>query len=213
MLVRIGGTKVVVKPATIVLLGAIITGVIAVPILMRDPAQKSPEFGYANPQGWRFETKQGAEATAVALNATATESKGTEGGLSVLDADSGFKIEVSKTGPRADSVYLRNAINLDVNQERRPMQLVFEARSGEEGSSDAAPFPVTFTLRDGRVADNTSPLWSKRVEVGPSWQPYTCKIEVKQSALLNVVLAGHLGEKTGTLQIRKMRVIDEPTGQ
>ena len=178
-----------VKPAMVVLLSAVLTGVVAVPLLQHQaPAAQSPDFGYANPDTWRFESRQGAQAT-------------TEG-----DLGKDFTVRVTQKGPSADCVYLRNAFNLDLNQERKPMRLLFEARTvpaGGEKTTASAPFPITFIVRDSKTL-----LWSERVQAGPTWEKFDRKIQLKKSDLLNVIAAAHLGESVGAVEIKNLRVVD-----
>ena len=193
---QVGNAKVVVKPAMLVLLCAILIGAIAVPLLRRDPTSGAPSYGYANPETWKFEARQGAQATASA----GLDEKKTGVSASVLDAGSGFTVKVARAGSTADSVYLRNAMNLDLNQERKPLRLTFEARTVGTGTPE---FPLTFTVRDSQTL-----LWSDRVMASPSWKQYEKKITLKPDSLLNVILAIHLGEKTGAVQIRNLQVKD-----
>ncbi len=193
---RVGNAKVVVKPAMLVLLCAIFIGVIAVPLLRRDPSSNMPAYGYANPETWKFDARQGAQAVATAGLDTP---KG-GGTSSAIDASRGFTVTVTQTGAKSDSVYLRNAMNLDLNQGRKPLRLTFEARTLAPGTS---AFPLTFTVRDSQTL-----LWSERVVTDSSWKKYDKKITLKPDSLLNVILAVHLGEKTGTIQIRKLQVTD-----
>jgi hypothetical protein len=194
---HVGNAKVIVKPALLVLLCAILIAVIAVPLLRRDPSSNMPSFGYANPQTWRFEARQGAQAVAFAgFDAEKKDASSS----SALDAGAGFTVKVSQTGPSADSVYLRNAMNLDLNQGRKPLHLTFEARTAAPGTS---AFPLTFTVRDSQTL-----LWSDRVVADPSWKRYEKTITLKPGSLLNVILAIHLGEKTGAVQIRNLQVTD-----
>ena len=193
---RVGDAKVVVKPAMLVLLCAILIGAIAVPLLRRDPTSGTPSYGYANPETWKFEARQGAQATASA----GLDEKKAGVSSSVVDAGSGFTAKITRAGSTADSVYLRNAMNLDLNQGRKPLRLTFEARTIGTG---APAFPLTFTVRDSQTL-----LWSDRVVAGPDWKQYEKKITLKPDSLLNVILAIHLGEKTGTVQIRNLQVND-----
>jgi hypothetical protein len=193
---RVGDAKVVVKPAMLVLLCALLIGVIAVPILRRDPSSNMPSYGYANPETWKFEARQGAQAVASAgLDA---QKNGVTS--SVVDAGKGFTVTVSHLGRNADSVYLRNAMNLDLNQGRKPLRLTFEARTVAPGSP---AFPMTFTVRDSQTL-----LWSERITADSSWKKYDKQITLKPDSLLNVILAIHLGEKTGAVQIRNLQVTD-----
>jgi hypothetical protein len=192
---RVGNAKVVIKPAMLVLLCALVIGAIAIPVLRRDPSKNMPSYGYANPQTWKFDARRPAEAVA---SAGLDAKKG--GDSSVLDAGTGFTVKVSQAGQSADSVYLRNAMNLDLNQERKPLRLTFEARTTDPGTT---AFPLTFTVRDSQTL-----LWSERVTAGPSWQQYEKKITLKPGSLLNVILAIHLGAKTGSVQIRNLQVTD-----
>ena len=64
MNLHIGKFNMVVKPAMVVLVGALVTAAVAVPVLQRAAAPHVETFGYANPNTWRFETRQGAQATA-----------------------------------------------------------------------------------------------------------------------------------------------------
>jgi hypothetical protein len=201
MLLRIGNNQAKVKPAMLTLVAAIIIGIVAVVALRRTPAQAAPDFGYANPLTWRFEARSGAEATAVS---GATQSTGTT--ATTLDAATGVTVRVLKQGADIDSVYLRNAFNLDLNQERRPLRLTFEARAGDGSAGDVSPFPMTFTVRDTNTL-----LWSERMLAEPTWKSYDRKISLKKSALLNVIMAIHLGEKTGAVQIRNVRVVEDKT--
>jgi hypothetical protein len=187
-----------------VLIGSVLIAAATVAIVKRAPAQVGPDFGYVNPHTWRFEARQGAQAT-LSFQAPAAQTGATDTGKPPVDAEKGFKVSVTKPGPTGDCVYLRNAINLDLNQERRPMRLVFEARSGEDTPTAAAAsaFPITFTVRDARTL-----LWSDRLEIGPAWQKYERPVKLKQSELLNVVMAMHLGERAGTVQVKNLRVVD-----
>jgi hypothetical protein len=200
MLLRIGNNRAKVKPAMITLVAAIIIGIVSVVSLRRNPVQAAPDFGYANPLTWRFEARPGSEATAVS---GAVQSAGST--AATLDAATGVTVRVLKTGPSIDSVYLRNAFNLDLNQERRPLRLTFEARAGD-GNEGSEPFPMTFTVRD-----TSTLLWSERILAEPTWKSYERKISLKKSALLNVIMAIHLGEKTGAMQIRNLRVVEDKT--
>ncbi|HVK03433.1 MAG TPA: hypothetical protein VM490_08155 [Armatimonadaceae bacterium] len=217
MNINIGGLKIRLKPAAVVLILAVVFGVAATVILAREPGQRAPEYGYANPQGWRFETRNGAEADVVALGspaakATPTSSPAAGGAISTLDAEKGFKIAITKSGTRPDSVYLRNALNLDLNPSRKPLRLTFEARSGADGDAGSPPFPLTVTVREGKTSGNDVPLWSQKISVDPKWTTHAVRIDVKQSSLLNVIMAIHLGEKPGTVQIKNLRVIDDAKG-
>ncbi|GEM_PF-3436109 len=214
--IKIGGNQVRIKPASIVLVLSVIIGIVATVILSRDPVQKAPEFGYVNPKGWRFEVRQGAEAQILtlsggALGQAAPEEGSDAPGVSTVDASSGLKIVVTRPGTTPSSVYLRNALNLDMNQGGEPLSLKFSARSGEEGDQRAEGFPVTFTVREGRTEASAAPLWSYKEVVGPRWKEYSARIDLKDTALLNVIVAAHLGEKPGTVLIKDLRVIkDEP---
>jgi hypothetical protein len=193
---RVGNAKVVVKPAMLVLLCALLIGVIAVPVLRRDPSSNMPSYGYANPETWKFEARQGAQAVAYA-GLDAQKSGVTS---SVVDAGKGFTVTISQVGRNPDSVYLRNAMNLDLNQGKKPLRLTFEARTVAPGSP---AFPMTFTVRDSQTL-----LWSERITADSSWKKYDKKITLKPDSLLNVILAVHLGEKTGAVQIRNLQVTD-----
>lgn len=193
---RVGNAKVVVKPAMLVLLSAIFIASVAIPLLRRDPSSHMPSYGYANPEMWKFEARQGAEAT-VAAGLDANKSGAVS---SVIDAGKGFTVKVARVSPKPDSVYLRNAMNLDLNQGRKPLRLTFEARTA---NPNEAEFPLTFTVRDSHTL-----LWSDRVVAGSSWKQYEKKITLKPDSLLNVILAVHLGEKTGSVQIRNLQVVD-----
>ena len=195
---RVGNAKVVVKPAMLVLLCAVFIGAIAVPVLRRDPASNAPAYGYANPQMWKFEAHQGAQA--VAFASLGNEIKKSDVPTTIVDANSGFTVNVTHIGTSADSVYLRNAMNLDMKPDKKPLHLSFDARSIDKG---AAPFPLTFTVRDSQTL-----LWSQRITVGSNWKHYEEKISFTKGSLLNVILAVHLGEKTGAVQVRNLQVVD-----
>jgi len=214
VLLRVGENKVKIKPALLVLVGAVIVGVVVTAVLRMTPSQQSPSFGYANPRGWRFEARQGAIASVVSAGdpakpgvakaAPGDGENGTEGRApTVVDAENGFTVKVEKKGTALDSVYLRNAVNLDLNQDRHPIKLIFDARSGNGITPTKEPFPLTVTVRDTNEL-----LYGKRVSVGPEWKTYTETIKLKKSALLNLILAVHLGEKTGAVQLRNVRVVD-----
>ncbi|MES2465275.1 MAG: hypothetical protein V4671_32315 [Armatimonadota bacterium] len=192
---HVGNARVVVKPAMLVLLCALLIGAIAVPLLRRDPSSNMPSYGYANPEMWKFEAREGTEAVAFAgLDAQKTNAS------PLLDADAGFTVKVSQVGKKIDSIYLRNAMNLDLNQGKKPLRLTFEARTA---APSAAAFPLTFTIRDSQTL-----LWSDRMTADTSWKSYEKTINLKPGSLLNVILAIHLGEKAGTLQIRNLQVTD-----
>jgi hypothetical protein len=195
---RVGSAKVVVKPAMLVLLCALVIGAIAIPVLRRDPTSGMPSYGYANPETWKFEARQGAQAVAAGgLESQIPKDAATS---AVVDASRGFTVNVSQAGPTPDSVYLRNAMNLDLNKDRKPLLLTFEARTVDPKTP---AFPLTFTVRDAQTL-----LWSERVMTEPDWKQYEKKITLKPGSLLNVIMAIHLGEKTGTVQIRNLQVKD-----
>lgn len=198
---RIANTRVVIKPAMIVLILAVVVGAVAIPLLRRDPVADTPSYGYVNPQTWKFEAGQGAQATVVSGASPSAEDGGR---ISVLDLEKGSQVQVIQVGSSADSVYLRNALNLDLNRDRKPMRLTFEGRAGADSDSNAPPFPVTFIVRDSKTL-----LWSDRLVLSPSWKQYDVKIQLKQSNLLNVIMAIHLGEKVGTVQLRNLHVVND----
>ena len=103
-------------------------------------------------------------------------------------------------------MYLRNAFNLDLNREKKRLHLQFETRAvnaADPKAEASAPFPVTFTVRANKTL-----LWSKHVNAGPRWQAYDETVDLSKSDSLSLILAAHMGEAEGDVQIRNLRLVD-----
>ena len=198
---QVGAYKVMVKPALVVLVLAVIIGAMSPLIAKFISTVRPPDYGYIHPERWKFETRGGAEATLQMSSAAGQKNLiRSKAGYFNINSDEGFTIDIQKTGKTPDTVYMRNALNLSQTKESDTLNFSFEARS-------AKPFVITYIIRDGLLTQSRL-LWSKSFTVSGDWQTYSAPVALgdlqERAHLLNCVISAHLGSQTGTLGMRKM---------
>ncbi len=198
---EIGKTRVVIRPAMFVLIGAIVIGVAAVAWAGWYALGPRSNDGLINPKRWTYGTTGGAVATFDMMSKTdAKELITTREGFSNVNVREGFKITMTRVGKAPNSVYIRNAINFD--KSAKPKDLIFSFK----GRSDS-PLPITFTIRDSRLKKGGALLWSNTFTIAGDWKDYSKTVPVSAVSggqLQLMVVAGHLGTKPGELSLREI---------
>lgn len=198
---KIGQTRVVIRPAMFVLIGSVVIGFIAVAAAGWYALGPKSKDGWINPKRWTYGTTSGATASFEMLSPAATkELIKTKEGFSNINVADGFKINIDKVGKSPNCVYIRNAINFDKDAAPKNLEFSFSA-------SASTPTPITFTIRDSRLKKGGALLWSHTFNVKGDWQKYSEKVPVSSVSggqLQLMVVAGHLGAKPGDLSLREI---------
>lgn len=198
---KIGQTRVVIRPAMFVLVGSIVFGCIAVAAAGWYALGPKSSDGLINPKRWTYGTTSGAVAEFSMNSASGTkELIKTREGFSNINVKDGFKINMTEVGKSPNCVYIRNAINFEKDAAPRELQFSFMGQS-----SDANP--ITFTIRDSRLKKGGALLWSHTFNVKGDWQKYSETVPVSAVSggqLQLMVVAGHLGAKKGELSLREI---------
>ncbi|MBC8136063.1 MAG: hypothetical protein H8F28_09280 [Fibrella sp.] len=196
---KIGQTRVVIRPAMFVLIGSIIFGCIAVAAAGWYALGPRSGDGLINPKRWTYGTTGGATATFNMLSEKSTkELIRTREGFSNVNVKDGFKVAIDGVGKSPNCVYIRNAINFDKAAAPKDLQFSFMG-------SSASTVPITFTIRDSRLKKGGALLWSHTFNVKGDWQKYSETVPVSAVSggqLQLMVVAGHLGAKPGDLSLR-----------
>lgn len=200
---EIGQTRIVIRPAMFVLVGAIVFGFAAVAAAGWYALGPRSTDGLINPKRWTYGTTSGAVATFDMLSEKSTkELIQTRDGFSNVNAAEGFKVVIDSAGKNPNSVYIRNAINFDKGAAPKDLEFSFMGRS-------PAAAPITFTIRDSRIKKGGTLLWSHTFNVKGDWQKYSETVPVgavSGGQIQLMVVAGHLGAKPGELSLREIRL-------
>ena len=202
-MVRVRGYRVIIRPAMFVLVGACITGAIAIPTMQQMPerVRTTPIKGYLYPERWKFETRHGAEATITGCGGRPLQAmkSGADAGFFQINMEEGVEVQVKKTAG-AETVYLRNGFNLAEMKEPANLVLRFEACSESN-------FPLLLTARVGR-----NMVWHQNMTVQGAWKAREIILPI--DALRNrdgtmLVFAVQLGEQNGTVGLRHVTLTEQ----
>jgi hypothetical protein len=185
--------KVVVKPAGFVLAAAIVIGFAGVGVSRQMAKPAPPYVGCLNPKRWKFEAKSDAIARIVAEGQDGQKVEGDK--AFAVNSDMGMTVQIDQAGKGADSVYLRNVLDLnDVPESNKQIKITFQGRS-QSGAN------ITAALRQSDQL-----LWREAVKLGKDWKPYEYTASVAKATTLNPVFCLHMGTNTGRIEVKEVRV-------
>ena len=193
--VTIGDKQIVIKPATLVLLGAVVAGVLGPLYAKRLAAQPSLVWKCSNLDLWKFEVRRQAQAE-LALSPSQKQSlskKATQAAYN-LDMTAGVEVDIQKNDGAADCVDLRNAINFEEIKQRKGLALRFTARADQ-------PHAVNVILRE-----RDQLRWSGSATLRPQWAEFSLPISFQSCTANQAILALHLGGGTGKIGLKNLRI-------
>jgi len=195
-MIRIGNKRIVLKPASLVLLTCIPIAIIAPFQFHRGFAQPNLDWDCVNPTTWKFELQPGATAEIVTAHPEFEAlKKASETAAYHIDTTAGVTVNVTKTKGVPDSVYLRNGLNFDSLKHEKDLALQFSARTDN-------PHDLIFVLREGKKQQ-----WSARVLIQKSPTVYSLPLSFSNCAGSEAVLAIHLGIATGAVTLKDIRIV------
>ncbi len=201
---KIGNNRVMVKPALVVLVLALLIAGVSIPLMRNRVVSTEADFGLVNPQRWKFQTSNGGVASLTMQDASAAmKLEPVKGGLYHVDSSDGFTVVIQRIGPTADCVYLRNGFSIDSIRPTGDVHFHFEAQSSD-------PHAVLFTIRDGQV-NNGKLAWSHEYSVkGGAWTSFDDDIPIanlQASGTSNLIMACQLGSSIGSVSLRNITLL------
>jgi hypothetical protein len=193
--VTIGDKQLVIKPALLVLIGAVLLGSLAPLFAKRVSAQPSLVWKCSNLDLWKFEVRRQAQAE-LALSPTQKQSlsKSSTKAAYNLDMTTGVEVDIKQNDGAADCVDLRNAINFEEIKQRKGLVLRFTARADQ-------PHAVNIILRE-----RDQLRWSGSATLSPQWSEFNLPISFQSCASNQAILALHLGGATGKIGLKNLRI-------
>ena len=198
---QVGRTRVTIRPAMAIIIGGILVGVVGFVGARLYASGPIKTEGGINPKRWVFGSDSSAQVTLKMLSSERQNALSTtKDGYSDLNAEEGFQVIVREAGTKPNSIYIRNAIDLEKADIGKNMEFRFVG-------SAPKPFPITFTIRDTEIKSGGKLLWSHTFTVNGDFKNYSQ--EVPSSALANrkskfMIIAGHLGATPGTVTLRQI---------
>lgn len=193
--ITIGNKQIVVKPAMLVLLGAVVVGVLGPLYAKRLAAQPSLVWKCSNLDLWKFEVRRQAQAE-LALSPTQRQSPSQSPTKAAynLDMTSGVEVDIKQNDGAADCVDLRNAINFEEIKQRKGLVLRFSARADR-------PHAIHVILRE-----RDQLRWSGSASLTPPWSEFSLPISFQSCTSNQAILALHLGGATGKIGLKNLRI-------
>jgi len=206
---KISHYSVVVKPALVVLVLAVVAAYIGKNYMGRfvKAADVVASDGLLRPKTWKFEVRPGANATLSHLvtkkEVESDKSISSHRGIYAFDMKSGVIAQVSLGAAgkaSTESVYFRSGLSMaSVKPATKSLRLSFEA------CGDPAPFAVLATIRDQKTL-----LWHQLLPVtSTDWKPYSATVPVADLSARkfeNLPFSIQIGDQKGTLSLRNVRL-------
>lgn len=199
--ITIGDKQLVVKPALLVLIGAVALGSLAPLFAKRVSAEPSLVWKCSNLDLWKFEVRRQALAE-LALSPTQrqTLSKSSVRAAYNIDMTTGVEVDIKENDGAADCVDLRNAINFEEIKQRKGLVLRFTARADQAHAIDII------------LRESDQLRWSGAATLKREWTDYSLPISFQSCSANQAILALHLGGATGKIGVKNLR-IEQSAGQ
>jgi hypothetical protein len=187
--------KIVVKPALVVLVGAITAGVLGPLYAKHVAAQPNLAWKCSNLDIWKFEVRRQAVAEFISSpTKKETISKSSTKAAYNIDMNRGVEIDVKQSDGAADCIDLRNAINFEDIKEQKGLVVRFRARTDQ-------PHELTMILRE-----RDKIRWSAPVMLKSPWTEYSLPISFNSCESNQAILSIHLGSATGKISLKNLRI-------
>lgn len=193
--VTVGDKQLVIKPALLVLIGAVTAGVLGPLYAKRLAAQPSLVWKCSNLDLWKFEVRRQARAElATAEGKPQVLTSTSKSAAYNLDMARGVEVTIQQNDGAADCVDLRNAINFEEIKNLNNLQVKFSARAEQ-------PHEILLILRE---SENLR--WSSRTTLTKDWSEHSLPISFDGCRSNQAIFSIHLGGATGKIGLKDLRI-------
>jgi hypothetical protein len=191
----IGDKQLVVKPALLVLLGAVALGVLGPIYAKRIAAQPSLVWKCSNLDIWKFEVRRQALAElSTGANKPQTISKSSTKAAYNIDMTTGVAVDIKQNDGAADCVDLRNAINFEEIKNLKGLTIRFTARADQAHAINLI------------VRERDQLRWSSSAVLTSNWTEYSLPISFESCESSQAILSIHLGGAIGKIGLKNLRI-------
>jgi hypothetical protein len=191
----IGSKQFVIKPALIVLAGAVVLGAFGPLYAKRLSVQPQLAWKCLNLDTWKLEVRRSAIAElTTSPSAHQVLSKSEKNAAYNIDLSKGIAVDIKQHDGAADCVDLRNAVNFEEIKSLNGLAIRFTAHA-------ESPHELVLILRE-----RDQVRWSAKVQVAREPKEISLPISFKSCESNQAILSIHLGGETGKTGLKNLRI-------